>query len=158
MASCLLAVAAWAGLGSVAAIVLCGRNWLSSLAFVLPLVAVSGLLIADFADFDLLGHLSHAGPALVVPLGVLLPLAAAAAWALAVRRSLIPARAATLAALFWAARRFCCCGCCPRSSPRLLVAGEPLPRWLLAVAPGLAAAVVLPPALAPLALRWNRHR
>lgn len=155
LATCLFATAAWAALGVVAAIALCGRNWLSFLAFVTPLGAVSVILIGDMAGFDLL---AHAGPALIVPFGVLLPLGTAAAWTLAVRLRLIPVRAAMLAALLWAASTMLLVWLLPTVFAALLVAGEPLPRWLLLAAPGLAAAVVLPPALAPLALRWNRHR
>jgi hypothetical protein len=116
---------------------------------------VSGILIADFAGFDLL---AHAGPALIVPSGVLLPFGAAAAWVLGVRGRLIPVRAAMLAALFWVASTLLLAWLLPRVFAALLVAGEPLPPWLWLAAPGLAAAVVLPHGLAPLALRWNRHR
>jgi hypothetical protein len=152
LATCLAVAAAWAALGLVAAIALCGRNWLSSLAYVLPISAVSVILIADLAGVDLL---VHAGPALIGPFGVLLTLGAAAAWTLAVRGRLIPVRAAMLAALVWTASTTLLA----RLMPTLFAApGETLPRWLLLAAPGLAAAVLLPPALAPLALRWNRHR
>jgi hypothetical protein len=150
-----MAAAAWAALGVVTAVALCGRNWLSFVAFVLPLVAVSGILIGDLAGFD---PLAHAGPALVVPAGVLLPLGATATWALGVRGGLIPVRAAMLAALCWVASTLLLAWLLPRVFAALLVAGEPLPPWLWLAAPGLAAAVVLPHGLAPLALRWNRHR
>jgi hypothetical protein len=138
----------------VASIALCGRHWLSFLAYLLPITAVSVLLIADLAGVDLLAHV---GPVLIGPFGVLLTLGAAAAWTLAVRGRLIPLRAAILAALFWAASTLLLARLLPTVFAPFLEAG-PLPRWLLLAAPGLAAAVVLPLALAPLALRWNRHR
>lgn len=152
---CLAVVAAWAALGMVVAITLCGRNWLSLLAYVVPIAAVSVIFVADLVDVDVL---DRAGPALIGPLGVLLPLGAAAAWTLAVRGRLIPARAAILAAVFWAAGTVLLVRLMPTLFAALLVAGESLPGWALLAAPGLAAAVVLPLALAPLALRWNRHR
>jgi hypothetical protein len=155
LATCLVAAAGWAALGMVAAIALCGRNWLSMLIFVLPLVVVSAIMIADLADVDLL---ARAGPTLIVPLGVLVPLGAAAAWTLAVRSRLVPVRAATLAALAWAAGTMLLAWLLSTLFAALLVPGEPWPRWLLLAATGLAAALVLPPAVAPLALRWNRHR
>jgi len=155
LAICLEVVAAWAALGMVVAITLCGRNWLSLLAYVVPIAAVSVIFVADLADVDVL---DRAGPALIGPFGVLLPLGAAAAWTLAVRGRLIPARAAIVAALFWVAFTVLLVRLIPTLFAALLVAGDSLPGWALLAAPGLAAAVVLPPALAPLALRWNRHR
>jgi hypothetical protein len=152
---CLLVAAAWAAVGLVTAVALCGRHWLSLLAFVLPLVAVSSLLIADFAGLD---PLAHAGPALLVPFGVLTPLGTAAAWALAVRRRLVPGGAAARAALFWAAGTVLLLWLFPTVFATPLAAGEAPPWWQWLSALGLAAAVVLPPGLAPLALRWNRHR
>lgn len=147
--------AAWAALGMVVAITLCGRNWLSLLAYVVPITAVSVIFIADVADVDLL---DRAGPALIGPFGVVLTLGAAAAWVLAVRGRLLPLRAAMLAALSWVAGTVLLVRLMPTLFAALLVAGGSLPGWALLTAPGLAAAVVMPPALAPLALRWNRHR
>ena len=155
LAICLAAAAAWAGLGMVTAIALCGRTWLSLLAYLVPIAAGTVLMIADLAEVDLLVHV---GPALVGPLGVLLPLGAAAAWTLAVRGRLASRRAAIVAALLWVASTLLLVWALPALFAGLRVAGDPLPRWLLLAAAGLAAAVVLPPALAPLALRWNRHR
>lgn len=155
LALCLAVAAAWAALGVVAAIALCGRNWLSSLAYVVPLVAAAAIMVAGFAGVDLLVQV---GPAVIGPFGVLLPVGAAAAWTMAVRGRLMPLRAAIVAALFWAASTMLLVRLLPALFAALLVAGDALPRWALMAAPGLAAAVVLPLALAPLALRWNRHR
>jgi hypothetical protein len=151
----LLLAAGWAALGLVAAVSLCGRNWLSLLAFLLPLVGVSVLLIANIAGFVLLPYV---GPAVVAPLGVFLPLGAAAAWTFAVRGHLLPLRFAWLAALVWGASAVLLARPLAGWCATLLAGGGPQPRWLLLAAPGLAAAVLLPPALAPLAVRWNRHR
>lgn len=154
LAAGLMVAAAWAALGVVAAVTLCGRSWLSFLAFVVPLVGVSVILIADLAGVDVLPRAS----ALIGPCGVLLLLGTAAAWTLAVRWRLLPKHGAILAALFWATSTVLLVWLLSTLFAALLVAGEPLPGWLLLAAPGLAAAVLLPPALAPLALRWNRHR
>jgi hypothetical protein len=151
LATCLVVAGAWAALGMVASIALCGRNWLSFLAYLLPIAAVSVLLIADLAGVDLP---IYAGPALIGPFGILLALGAAVAWTLAVRGHLIQLRAAILAALFWVASTILLAW----SLPTLFETAEPLPPWILLAVPGWSAAVVLPLALAPLALRWNRHR
>jgi hypothetical protein len=141
-------------LGIVTAATLCGRAWVVTLGYLVPFAGVSAIVVADLTSYDLL---ATGAPAALVSIGVALPLVAAWAWVAGVRSCLLSVRAATLAALLWAL------GTGILESMLLSLGGafglgSPWPISLWFVAPGLAAAALLAPALAPLALRWNRHR
>jgi hypothetical protein len=150
----LVVLGGWSMLGIVAAATLCGRAWVVTLGYVVPLSAVSAIVVADVTNIELLATGARVA---LLAFGIVLPLAAATAWVAAVRGRLLGARGAIAAAVAWAAAT--------ALLERQLLAlggtfgmGSPWPFSFWFLAPGLAAAALLPPALAPLALRWNRHR
>jgi hypothetical protein len=151
---CLVLAVAWAMLGLVTAATLCGRAWVVGLGYVLPFVGVGAIVVADSTSYELF---ARAVPVAVASFGVALPLVTIAAWAVAIRGRLLSLRAAVLAAAIGAGGTALLVRLLPGLGAAFGVGG-PWPPALLLAAPGIVAAVLLPHALAPLALRWNRHR
>ncbi len=158
LALLLVLLLAWAAAGSglMASLVLSGRNWIIGLFAMAPTVLVVFALMAErIADFDSWRRLLPVAALLVV---TVLPLATALCAWLAWRRGYLTGTALLVAGGVWAALSLALALRFPTLRAALASGELPLERTLAWAAPAALSGVVLPLALAPLMLSWNRHR